>query len=149
MPLIVELSITVPSLGGNELKSIVGVGVGVGVGASLGDGVGVGVSLGEGVGVGVLLGGATTGIFTPLFQINFLPDLTQVNFLPRYVLVLPALGQVVPAFTAASEFGVAKTGIDIASEIRRICPDRFMALMLVCALLQMNRKATSTTAVAI
>lgn len=64
------------------------------------------------------------------------------------MLVLPALGQVVPAFTAAIEFGVAKKGNDIASEIRRICHDRFMVLMLVRALLQMNRKWTSTTAVA-
>ena len=141
LPLIVELSITLPSLAGNELKSIVG----VGVGAAISLGVGAGVSLGTGE--GALLGGAAIGIFVPLFQISFLPDLMQVNFFPRYVLVLPALGHEVPAFTAASEFGVAKIGSDIAREIRRICHERLMALMLVRAYIQINSNGSTKTRV--
>jgi hypothetical protein len=39
------------------------------------------LGLGEGCTVGVG-DGFVTGIKTPLFQINFFPDLTQVNFLP-------------------------------------------------------------------
>ena len=39
-------------------------------------------------------------IATPLFQINFLPDLTQVYFLPPSVLVAPTLVHLVPAMVA-------------------------------------------------
>ena len=38
---------------------------------------------------------------TPLFQINLLPLLTQVNFFPLAVLVAPNLEHVLPDFTAA------------------------------------------------
>jgi len=50
---------------------------GLAVGDEDGDAVGVGVGIEVGVGVWVRV---FTG--TPLFQINFLPDLTQVNILP-------------------------------------------------------------------
>ena len=55
----------------------------VGVGVAVGDGDGVGDVVGVAIGVGDLAG-------TPLFQINFLPDLMQVNFLPFEVAVRPA-----------------------------------------------------------
>jgi len=42
---------------------------------------------------------ATT--FTPLFQTNFLPDLTQVNVLPAATEVIPALVHFAPALAAA------------------------------------------------
>jgi len=67
----------------------------VGVGAGVGVGVGVGFGAGVGVGLGVVL---TTP--TPLFQINFLPDLMQVNFFPEAIEDAPALLQDAPAFTA-------------------------------------------------
>jgi hypothetical protein len=38
---------------------------------------------------------------TPLFQTNFLPDFTQVNFFPAVVLVLPDFAHAAPALTAA------------------------------------------------
>ena len=58
------------------------VGVGVGVGEAVGVGVGeaVGVGVGEAVGVGFFM-------LTPLFQTNFLPDLTQVYLIPDLMLV--------------------------------------------------------------
>jgi hypothetical protein len=58
--------------------------------------VGVGVAVGVGVGVGVGSTGLKTGFSsgfaaaftdTPLFQISFLPDLTQVYLIPAEVLV--------------------------------------------------------------
>ncbi len=42
----------------------------------------------------------------PLFQTNFFPDLTHVNFLPAAVDIAPAFVQDAPAFTAP------KAGID-------------------------------------
>ena len=42
---------------------------------------------------------ATT--FTPLFQTNFLPDLTHVNVLPDATEVIPALLHLAPALAAA------------------------------------------------
>ena len=79
---------------------IVGVGEGVGEGE--------GVDIGEGVGVGVAegVGFLTT---TPLFQINLLPDLTQVNFFPADIDVAPAFEHLAPAFTAAVAIGCSKT----------------------------------------
>jgi hypothetical protein len=60
--------------------------------------------VGVGVGVGVAIG---TGFFTatPLFQINFLPDLTQVYLIPADVLVRPTFLHVVPGLTAAVAIG--------------------------------------------
>ena len=86
----------------NGISSLVAEGVGEGVG------VGVAVGVGEGVGVGVGVGVATgTGFFTatPLFQINFLPDLTQVYLIPADVLVRPTFLHVVPGLTAAVAIG--------------------------------------------
>ena len=79
---------------GNSIGLVVGVGVGVGVTL----GVGVGVALGVGVGV-------TFFTATPLFQINFFPDLTQVYLIPDDVLVWPRVLQAVPGLTAASANG--------------------------------------------
>ena len=80
----------------------VGEGVGVGVGDADTEGVGVGVTTAVGVAVGV---GDLVGVgflmLTPLFQTNFLPDLTQVYLMPADVLVWPCLLQEVPGFTAA------------------------------------------------
>jgi hypothetical protein len=47
--------------------------------------------------------GATAGFVTatPLFHTSFLPDLTQVNFLPETELVVPTFAQAAPALTAA------------------------------------------------
>jgi hypothetical protein len=73
--------------------------------------VGVGVGVGTGVGVGVGSAGLKTGlgdgfgaalIATPLFHASFLPDLTQVNFLPEAVAVAPALVHLAPALGAAA-----------------------------------------------
>ena len=81
-----------------------------GVGVGIGIGIGVDVGVGSGVGVGVASTGLKTGfgdgfgaalIATPLFQTSFVPDLTQVNFLPDAVAVVPALVHLAPAFTAA------------------------------------------------
>ena len=83
----------------------VGVGVGEGVGVGVGEGVGVGVGVGSGVGIGSGVG-VTTGegflIATPLFQTSLLPDLTQVNFLPEAVAVVPALLHFAPALGAVA-----------------------------------------------
>lgn len=77
-----------------------GAGVGVGVGVGVGDGVGVGEGVGAGKGVGVAFLTAT-----PLFQINFFPDSTQVYLIPDDVLVFPSTLQAVPGLTAASATG--------------------------------------------
>ena len=74
-----------------------GVGVGVGVGVAFGLGVGsTGLNTGLGDGFGTAL------IATPLFQTSFVPDLMQVNFLPKADAVAPALAHLVPALTAAN-----------------------------------------------
>ena len=78
-----------------------GVGVGVKVGIGLGLGVGSGVEDGEGEGVTVATGdGFLTA--TPLFQTSFAPNLTQVNFLPDAVAVVPALVHLAPALGVAA-----------------------------------------------
>jgi hypothetical protein len=81
-------------------SNFVAVGVGVAVGLGVGVGVGVGVAVGVAKGVGV-----TFLTATPLFQTNFLPDLTQVYLIPDDVLVFPSTLQAVPGFTAASAMG--------------------------------------------
>jgi hypothetical protein len=62
--------------------------------------------------VGVGFAAALTA--TPLFQTSFVPDLTQVNFLPADIDVEPAFVHFVPAFTAA----VAE--IDVVARIKRL-----------------------------
>ena len=70
-------------------------GVGVGVGVGDGSGVGIGVATGDGVATG-----NGFGIATPLFQTSFVPDLTQVNFFPAAVAVVPAVSSgVLPPVT--------------------------------------------------
>jgi hypothetical protein len=78
-----------------------GVGVGVAVGVGVGTGVGAGVgSTGLNTGFGDGFGAAL--IATPLFQTSFVPDLTQVNFLPDAVAVVPAFVHLAPAFGVAA-----------------------------------------------
>ena len=76
------------------------------MGVGEGVGVGVGVGVGEGVGIGVAFLAAT-----PLFQINFFPDLMQVYLIPDDVLVLPSTLQAVPGLTAASAIGCRKAKV--------------------------------------
>jgi len=73
----------------------VGIGVAEGVGIGVAEGVGIGVAEGVGIGVGLT-------IATPLFQSNFFPDLTQVNFIPATTAVAPAFVQGAPAFALAA-----------------------------------------------
>ena len=82
-------------------------GITVGVGVGDGNTVGVELGVGEAAGVGVAVGDAVgfgTEFATPLFQMSFLPFLTQVYFLPLAVAVVPTFLQVSPAFTAAIAF---------------------------------------------
>jgi hypothetical protein len=51
--------------------------------------------------IGAVLPAGIGGIFTPLFQINLLPDLTHVNVLPDATEVIPALLHLAPALAAA------------------------------------------------
>ena len=68
------------------------------------DGVGDGVALGDGAGAGA--GDAAVPVLAgfliaaPLFQISFLPDFTQVYFMPVWVVVWPSFLQVAPGVTA-------------------------------------------------
>jgi hypothetical protein len=69
-------------------------------------GIGVGFTVGAGVGLAeeealALGAGLATGIKTPLSHTNFLPLFTQVYVLPALTLLIPALLQELPAFTAA------------------------------------------------
>jgi hypothetical protein len=85
---------------------IVGVGVGVGVAEGVGVGVGVAVGVAEGVGLGA-------AVATPLFQTNFFPLFTHVNFLPPAVIVCPAFLHALPALgTVAACADVAKSTIE-------------------------------------
>jgi hypothetical protein len=83
----------------NSTGLTLGVGVGVAVGLGVGVAVGVG-STGLKTGLGVGFGAALTA--TPLFQTSFAPDLTQVNFFPEAVAVVPALVHFAPALGAAA-----------------------------------------------
>ncbi len=104
----------------------VGVGVGVVVGVTAGVGVGVGSGVGDedGVGVGVAAGDGFL-IATPLFQTSLVPDLTQVNFFPPAVAVVPALVHLSPAFTAAKD-GVANNVLAKAKAKKGL--QRFIAI---------------------
>ena len=48
------------------------------------------------------------GIKTPLFQINFLPDLTQVNFFPPLFWVAPSFVQLPPALGGVANPGAGR-----------------------------------------
>jgi hypothetical protein len=93
----------------------VGVGDGDGDGVGEADGDGVGEADGEAVGFGSV---------TPLFQINFLPDLIHVNLLPFAVAVLPTFLQGSPALTAAT----ALNGAASKASATRATSGRFISL---------------------
>jgi len=81
----------------NSTGLTLGVGVGVGTGVGVGVGVGsTGLNTGFGDGFGAAL------MATPLFQTSFAPDLTQVNFFPDAVAVVPALAHLAPASGVAA-----------------------------------------------
>ncbi len=81
----------------NSTGLTLGVGVGVGTGVGVGVGVGsTGLNTGFGDGFGAAL------MATPLFQTSFAPDLTQVNFFPDAVAVVPALAHLAPALGVAA-----------------------------------------------
>jgi hypothetical protein len=80
-----------------------GVGVGVGVGVDVGVEVGIGSGVGStGLNTGLDDGFGAALITTPLFQTSFVPDLTQVNFLPEAVAVVPNLLHLAPALGVAA-----------------------------------------------
>ena len=92
----------------------------VGVGFEIGIAAEVGVGVGEGVGAGL-------AITTPLFQTNFLPDLTQVYFIPASVEVLFAFVQGEPALTAPNavrELAVETIAVRATAEITFRMPKR-------------------------
>ena len=66
----------------------------------VGDGVGEGVAIGVGIAVGAEVGVDALFATIPLFQINFFPDLTHVNFRLETTRVLPTLVHLVPAMLA-------------------------------------------------
>jgi hypothetical protein len=74
-------------------------------------GVGFGVEEGFGAAEALAVGagdGFATGINTPLFHTNFLPLFTQVYVFPALTLLIPALLQELPAFTAPIAGAVSK-----------------------------------------
>ncbi len=75
------------------------------------DGDADGDAKGEAVGVGAVL-----DIKTPLFQINFLPDLMHVNFFPEEIELAPNFEQVPPAFVAL-QAGVEKIDVNKMMEL--------------------------------
>lgn len=77
---------------GVGFRDVVEDGFAVGVGDEVG--IGAGISVVDAVGAGLF----TT---TPLSQINFFPDLMQVNFLLPTIWVALAWGQEAPALAAA------------------------------------------------
>ena len=98
---------------GKTIGSTVGVDVGVGVGDGEFEGEGVGVGEDEGVGFGE---GFDAGVitFTPLPHTSFLPDLTQVNFMPFAIELAPTFLHESPCLTAAdTEAGTANEEINI------------------------------------
>ena len=75
--------------------------------AATSDGVGVGeppiAPIGSPTAVGFVgVGFGAALIATPLFHTSFVPDLTQVNFLPPAVAVAPALVHLAPALGVAA-----------------------------------------------
>lgn len=84
-------------------------------------GVGVGVEVGFEVGAGL-----TTA--TPLFQINFFPDLTQVNFLFREITFWFKTLQVLPGVIFWADTAV--TGIRARARANNM-PLRRLALILI------------------
>ena len=91
----------------------------VGVGLCETIGVLLGVTLLVFLGVGVAF---TT---VPLFQMRFLPDLTQKYFTPPVVLVVPTLVHLVPAIVAACE-GIVKAVKKMVTKRTLLCALNFM-----------------------
>ena len=69
---------------------------------------GVDVALADGLAVALTDGLGVVLMTVPLFQMSFVPDLTQKYLTPLVVLVVPTLVHLVPAIVAAWE------GIEIA-----------------------------------
>jgi hypothetical protein len=64
--------------------------------------------------------GFATGTKTPMFHTIFLPLFTHVYVLPALTLLIPALAQELPAFTAPKElFGIKTRRSEKAVTIRR------------------------------
>ena len=79
----------------------------------------------------VIVAGACFGLelgvgdtFTPLFQTNFLPDLTQVNFLSFAIAIVPSFEHVVPGLGVAALPGVFSPAVKTASRVAEISIDR-------------------------
>ena len=79
----------------NSVKLLLALALGVAVADAEFVGVGLFDATAVALGVGVIL------IAFPLFQISFLPDLTQKYLTPPVVLVIPTLVHFVPAIVAA------------------------------------------------
>ena len=81
-----------------------------------------------GVGFGLELAvGDCEGVgdtFTPLFQTNFLPDLTQVNFLSFAIALVPNFEHAVPGLGVAALPGVFSPAVKTASRVAEISIDR-------------------------
>ena len=73
----------------------------------------------------VFLGVGVAFTTVPLFQIRFLPDLTQKCFSPPVVLVVPTLLHLVPAIVAACE-GTAKVVKKIVTKRTLLSDLKFM-----------------------
>jgi hypothetical protein len=78
---------------------------------------GFSVGVGVGVGVGVVRFLTTT----PLFQISFFPNFTQVNFLPSAISMIPAFAHGSPGLTAAT----AVSGVAIKIIAKKAISSRF------------------------
>ena len=81
----------------------------VGLGVAVGEIIMLGVELGDGIGVGICdeIGVGETAFFgstTPLFQINFLPDLIHVYLFPSEIVDELITLHGVPALTFATAF---------------------------------------------
>jgi hypothetical protein len=60
-------------------------------------------------------------IATPLFQTSFVPDFTQVNFLPPTVAVVPTFVHFAPALAVANAGAEMREAARIRATNRRVC----------------------------
>jgi hypothetical protein len=83
-----------------------------------------GVGFGLELAVGDCEGVGDTFTFTPLFQTNFLPVLTQVNFLSFAIAIVPNFEHAVPGLGVAALPGVFSPAVKTASRVAEISIDR-------------------------